>query len=84
MEIIIKKKVKRVTSEAEQKRVIPSSINQLVYFLTNFSTEKSEMNYFQNAFFLITFCYNTLLGLTHADVVAQRKSVQCTLQYNIH
>lgn len=84
MEIIIKRKVKRVTSEAAQKRVIPSSINQLVYFLTNFSTEKSEMNYFQSAVFQITFCYNTLLGLTHADVVAQRKSVQCTLQYNIY
>ena len=63
--------------------MIPLSINQLVYFLTNFSTLKNEVNYFQNAFSIITFSYNTLLGLTHADVVAQRKisAMYFTIQY---
>ena len=63
--------------------MIPLSINQLVYFLTNFSTLKNEVNYFQNVFSIITFSYNTLLGLTHADVVAQRKisAMYFTIQY---
>ena len=63
--------------------MIPLSINQLVYFLTNFSTLKNEVNYFQNVSSIITFSYNTLLGLTHADVVAQRKisAMYFTIQY---